>query len=257
MRAQTLWKLVGTAAAATVLVGGTYQAVGALAHAESTTSRSLDAAGVVAVEVHNSAGPVRVIGVAGGDRIVVRARISDGLRATAHGVTRAGDRVVVRGSCPLFGGTWCRVGYTVEVPASLDVLVRADGPVELSDVDGDVDLRTDQGRVTLDRVAGDVRADTDQGRVTGTRLAAARVRVGSDQGRVSLAFAASPRRVEARSDQGSVEIVLPDDEGVAYVTDTTSDQGTVTDPIRQDPGSDRTITAHSDQGDVTVRYASG
>lgn len=256
MRAHTVWKVVGAAMAALLLVDGTYQAVGALAHAESTATHSLAAGGVTAVEVRNGAGPVRV--VAGtGDRVVVRARISDGLRATGHEVARVGDRVVVRGSCPTFGGMWCHVSYTIEVPAAVDLAVRADGRIEVSGVDGDVRADTDQGRIMLDHVGGDVRAATDQGRVVGTGLAGAVVRARSDQGRVVLAFAESPRRVDARSDQGSVEVTLPDDEGVAYRTDTSTDQGTVTDPIRQDPGSPRTIAAHSDQGDVTVRYAGG
>jgi hypothetical protein len=254
MRVHTLWKVIGAVMAAFILLGGTYQVVGALAHAESRTSQSLDPAGVTAVEVRNLAGSVRV--VAGtGDRIVVRARVSDGLRSTEHEVSRVDDRVVVRGSCPVFGGEWCSVSYTIEMPPALDLAVRADGRIEVFGLDGDVRADTDDGRITLDRLAGNVRADTDQGRVVGTRLSGSSVRAGSDQGKVVLAFTESPRRVEAGSDQGSVEVTLPDDEGVAYRTETSTDQGSVTDPIRQDPGSDRTITAHSDQGDVTIRYA--
>jgi hypothetical protein len=254
MRVHTLWKVIGAVMAALLLVGGTYQAVGALAHARSRTSRSLDAGGVHLLDVRNPAGPVRVV-ASDGDRIVVRARVSDGLRATGHSIARVDDRLVVRGSCPVFGGTWCSVSYDIEVPAGLDVAVRAGGHIEVFGIDGDVRAATDQGRITLDRVGGDVRATTDQGGVEGTRLSGASVEAHSDQGRIELAFADSPRRVVARTDQGRIVITLPDEEGVAYRTDTRTDQGRVSDPIRQDPGSDRTITAHSDQGDVTVRYA--
>ena len=254
MRVHMLWKVIGAVMAAFILVGGTFQAVDALAHARSTSTRTLDAGGVNVLDVHNLAGPVRVVAT-DGDRIVVRARISDGLRATGHSVARVDDRVVVRGSCPVFGGEWCSVKYTIEVPRALDVTIRADGRIEVFGIDGDVRAGTDQGGITLDHLAGDVRADTDQGRVEGTRLSGSSVRASSDQGRVELSFAESPRRVEADSDQGGVEIILPDDEGVAFRTDTGTDQGRVSDPIRQDPGSDRTIKAHSDQGNVTVRYA--
>jgi len=59
--------------------------------------------------------------------------------------------------------------------------------------------------------------------------------------------------VVAESDQGDVEVVVPDgDELYALTTD--SDQGNVDREIRADPRSDRSITATTDQGDVIVRY---
>ena len=93
--------------------------------------------------------------------MLFRSRISDGLRPTGHSVARVDDRVVVRGSCPVFGGTWCSVNYTIEVPRGLDVTIKADGHVEVFGIDGDVRASTDQGSITLDHLAGDVREFVD------------------------------------------------------------------------------------------------
>jgi hypothetical protein len=254
-RVPLLWKIAGSLLALPVLVLGTYQAVGALAHERSTETTAVDAAPISTIEVHNSAGSVRVIGVDGGDRITVRARISDSLRPTEHDVATEGERLVVTGSCPIFGGEWCSVSYTIEAPPDVGLEIRADGGIEVAGMDGDVRIATDQGRVTLDDIGGDVRATSDQGAILGSGLRASRVLAHTDQGRVTLRFGDPPRAVDAQSDQGSIEIVLPHVEGVAYRTDTDSDQGTVSDPIDQSPSSSRTLRAHSDQGDVTLRYA--
>jgi hypothetical protein len=62
--------------------------------------------------------------------------------------------------------------------------------------------------------------------------------------------------VTAASDNGSVEVILPDTPEDYRIVDVSSDNGTAATPdIRIDPESQRTITATSDNGDVTVRYA--
>jgi hypothetical protein len=254
-RVPLVWKVTGALVAVPMLVFGTYQAVGALAHERSTAVTTVDAAGVATVRVRNSAGSVRVLGVPGVEQITVRARISDGLRPTQHDVATEGDRLVVTGSCPNYGNTWCSVGYTIEAPPEVVVDIRADGGIEVAGIEGDIRIGTDQGRVTLDDVGGDVWATSDQGAIAGSGLRATRVLAHTDQGRVTLRFRDPPRTVDARSDQGSVEIVLPRAEGVDYRVDADTDQGTVSAPIDTGPSSSRTIRAHSDQGDVTLRYA--
>jgi len=251
------WKIAGSLLAVPLLAIGTVQTASVVAHDEHTEQTEVTAAGVAALEVHDAAGSVRIVGVENATTITVRAHISDGLRPTGHSIERAGDRVQVRGSCPNIGETWCSVDYTIEVPSDLDVTVRSDGHIELADVSGAVDAGTDSSSIELARVSGDVRLEADQGRIEATDLRADHVRARADQGRIRLVFSDSPRSVDVTADQGDIDVLLPDERGVAYDTDTGADQGTVTDPIRQDPGSDRTISAHADQGDVTVSYTTG
>jgi DUF4097 and DUF4098 domain-containing protein YvlB len=72
---------------------------------------------------------------------------------------------------------------------------------------------------------------------------------------VRLEFLDSPHDVVATSDNGSVDIVIPDEGAIAYKVDAESDNGTVSFPVRTDPDGERTITARSDNGDVTITYA--
>src|SRR5690606_35902992 len=121
----------------------------------------------------------------------------------------------------------------------LRVEVSARGSITVSDVEGGVVAEADQSSVQVARVAGELVLDSDQGRVEGRDLRATRVAASSDQGRIELEFATSPRAVDVDADQGRIDIVLPDDPDVAYATELDADQGTISDRIRQDPTSDR------------------
>ena len=87
----------------------------------------------------------------------------------------------------------------------------------------------------------------------GSGLRSSDVEATTDQGGVALRFDAEPQRVVADSDQGNVEVVVPQGEAF-YRLDTDTDQGRVVRDIRTDPTSDRSITASTDQGDVILRY---
>ena len=102
------------------------------------------------------------------------------------------------------------VGYRLEVPAtaSVQASTRA-GMVGVEGIGGDVEVRTRAGEVTLERLSGSIRAITRAGQVHGADLESADVRVESDAGGLSLAFAAPPAHVEARTKAGSVELTVP------------------------------------------------
>jgi hypothetical protein len=247
------WRIVGTLVAVALLGLGTFQAVLALAHEEHTEVHRFAAAGVRVIDVHDATGHVRIVGSADEPgRIRVTAHVSDGLRATGHSERIEGDRLVLHASCPLFSN-YCTVDYTVEAPEDVDVRVRTDSGTTVQGIRGDVDVDSEEGSVDLDRITGSIRAKTDQGHVRATGLRSSRVTADSDQGGVELRFLEAPRHVRATTDQGSVDVVLPDD-GTSYQVSATTDQGTVERDIRSDPDSDHTITADSDQGDVVLRY---
>lgn len=251
------WLVVACLAAVPLLGFGTLQAVSVLAHEERTEVAEVDAAGLAGLVVDNSAGSVQVVGVEGRDTVTVQARISEGLRGTGHGVTRRGDRLHVDGSCPILGSEWCRVHYTIEVPADLHVDVRAMARVEVSDLSGGLSARSSTARVEIARVGGDVTLQANQSRVEATDLTADSVRANAAQGRVSLAFVDPPEEIVARANQGRVEILLPDVEGVYYAIDPEARNGSVSENVATDPRSDRTIEAQANQGRITIAYAAG
>jgi hypothetical protein len=250
------WLVVACITGPLILVGGTYQVATVLAHEERTVVAEYPAAGLDRLVVDNEAGSVTVVGVDGADTVRVHARISDGLRSTGHRVTEQVAEILVEGTCPLIGSQWCEVDYTIEVPADLHVAVDGHESITISDVDAGLDAHSVAGTVELARVSGDVTVSANQGRLEATDLRSGRVAADVNQGRVRLEFAASPRRVDVDADQGRVEIVLPDDEGVFYALETESDQGSVSDSIRQDPDSARSIRVEADQGSITITYPS-
>jgi hypothetical protein len=252
---KVVWKIVGIVVAVPMLVFGGTQTAFALAHSERTDSVTVPAAGITAVDVDNGAGRVRIIGVEDSTEIRVRARIDDGFRRSGHSVTTDGGVVSVHGSCPNYGSAWCQVRYTIEVPNTLPVSVRAEGGIEVTDMTGGVEASSDSSPITLARVDGDLVLDADQGSITAGGIRSARVSANADQGRISLAFAESPNTVTAEADQGSIDIVLPKTD-LAYATDLDADDGDVTDLVDRDLDSPRRIVAHADQGDVTLTYAS-
>jgi hypothetical protein len=250
-----LW-LAGASLLAVLGLGfGTLQAASLVAHEERSEVTSVAAGGVQGLVVDNRAGSVELIGVAGADEITVRARISDGLRATGHQVDTRDGVVRVTGSCPVFGSEWCEVDYTVEVPPGLFVDVAGRDGVSASNLTGGLTARSSAAAVDLLRVGGDVTVSANHSRVEGRDLTAADVDASANNGRLTLEFAASPRHVTARANHGRVDITLPDEPGVVYATDTEANQGTVRDEIRQDPGSDRSITVEANRGDATISYA--
>src|SRR5262249_32653881 len=89
-----------------------------------------------------------------------------------------------------------QVGYRLEVPAAASVQASTGaGTVGVEGIGGDAEVRTRAGEVTLERLSGNIRAITHAGQVHATDLESADVRVESDAGGLSLAFAAPPRHV--------------------------------------------------------------
>lgn len=253
-RGRWAWRTVATVIAVPMLVISAFQVTSVLAREDREEVVEVDASGLALLDVDNEAGRVRVVGVPDAGAVRVHASIRDGLRSTGHHIERRADRLLVRGSCPVVGSTWCRADYTIEVPRDLAVAVAGRGNLTITDVDGRVTVETRQSSATLERVGGDIVARTQQGGVTGSGLRSANVDASSRQGSITLGFAESPRSVSASARQGSIEVVLPDEEGIAYAVDPSASQGSETILIRSDPESTRSLILRTHQGSITARY---
>ena len=225
-----------------------------LAHEERVETESFPAASLRAIDVRNSAGSVRVLAT-DGETVDVRAEISDGLRSTGERREIVGDVLELGGSCPSIGSDFCRVTYEISMPRTMALTVHADdGSIDVDGLSGPLDLDSDNGSVEVRRVSGALRLSTDNGHVEGTDLTSPTVTADSDNGRVTLAFTAAPTTVIATSDNGSVEVVVPDD-GEAYALDLSTDNGSRTEDVPVDSASPRTITISTENGDATARTA--
>jgi hypothetical protein len=249
-----LWRVGGALWVALALPFGTLQVASRLAHEQETVTSSFPAAGLAAVEVHNSNGSATVVGT-DSDEVRVTARIDHGWKKTGNHQRVEGDRLLLSSTCPSFVSQFCTVNYVVEMPAHLAARVYSDsGTVTASDITGGAVLHSDNGRVEAARMEGDLELRSSNGRVTGHDLGATGVAADSDNGRVELGFNRPPRAVTARSSNGSVDVVVPDD-STAYRVDAASDNGSATATVDQSRDSANTITALSHNGAVTVRYA--
>ena len=124
------------------------------------------------------------------DTITVRARIGHGLRRSGSSVNVEGDRLIVRGSCPIFGSQWCDVRYTIEVPGDVDVVVSGDNDgIRVAGIDGRVELHSDNGSIRATDITGDDRPVVRQWQHSCDRIA-------------------SVTPFEATSDNGDVDIEL-------------------------------------------------
>lgn len=232
---RTAWIVAASIFTAAVLGWGTFSLIDLLAHGERDVTITYDST-IAAVDIANETGDVAIVARPDVDTVTVTTRISDGLRATGVSDRMAGDTLVLRGTCPNIGGTWCSVTYSVEVPDGTVVRIRtSDGDVRIAGPLGDLDVASDDGSIVADGLGSDV------------------VVARSDDGRVFVRFTDEPSSVVATSDHGRVEVVVPDEPGAFSVDAFSGDRSTDV-QIRTDPASPRTIRAVSGHGSVVVRY---
>ncbi len=231
---RTAWLIGGSLFSVATIGWGALTAVDLLAHERSHTHVEFTQT-VTTLDIDNGGGAIRIEGT-DGTAAVVDADVSEGLRSGDHSEQIQGDRLVVRATCPGFLSTWCGVDYTIRVPRHVAVVARSsDSSVNVTGIDGDLQLHSSDGSVT----ASDVRSTT--------------VDASSSDGRVELALAAPPTQVHATSSDGSVTVIVPNTPD-AYRVDASSADGGTDIKVRFDPTSTRVIDAHSSDGRVTVRY---
>lgn len=245
------WRIAASLAAAGLLVWGVGQAVSQLAHEEHTEVTTFDSAGVEVVDVDLVSGSVEIT-AADVDEITVEAHVSDGLRPTGHEERVDGNRLVLRATCPIWLSSFCSVDYDVTVPEAMDVRATlGDGRLLLVGTTGSVEASSDNGGIALVDVEGDVELHSSNGSLEADGLAADTLTAETDNGSIDVGFAAPPTFVEARSDNGSIELRLPDATG-GYRVDMDTDNGSTDLGVATDPASDRHISATTQNGDIRV-----
>lgn len=145
----------------------------------------------------------------------------------------------MHGECDARWWDRCSVGFVVTVPSDLAV-----------------DVETNNGRVEVSEVDGEIRVETDNGAIDAGRLGSAVVDTRTDNGRIRLAFDEAPTVVSAASGNGAIAVRLPDLD-LEYAVDADSSRGRVDVDVRTDPAADRRVTARSDNGEIDVEYRTG
>ena len=255
-RRSPVWLVVGSLLAVLAVLWGAFQVVLLLAHEEETVTSTIPAADVSVIDARNSAGSVELV-VADVEEITIRAEVSHGLRRTGHSHELDGDRMIIRGSCPNFGSSWCDLHYRIEIPtdhADVDVVTRGDGTVTIRGVDGTVDARSHNGSITADDLGGRADLRSHNGSVEVTRHRGDRLDIGSHNGGVFASLVVPPSEVSAVSHNGGAEVLVPEDGATRYAVEVESANGSRNNGVVTDPGSDRRIHVRTHNGDATVRY---
>lgn len=202
-----------------------------------TERDQLSADGINTIELHTNDGSVTVT-AGDGDSIELATtlRQAGNIRARSS-IATVGDTITIDGFCSNEGSSKCSVAYEVSVPDGVNV-----------------DVVTDDGSIVLDAIDGIVTARSDDGAIFGTALNASSFTASSEDGAIDLDFASEPDRVDVRTDDGSITIVVPDD-ATPYNVSTTIDDGSVSINVNDDPSADRSIIARTEDGSVSIGTA--
>lgn len=250
--ARPLWSIAGAVLAVGSLGWGTLSIVNLLAHGESSVVAEYAADEVLSLEITNDEGNITVMPT-DGDAVTVDARISDGLFATDFDERIVDGVLEITGDCPNFNAIWCEIDMTVSLPSDRPVtIISGDGVVTTRDLTGDLDITGTNGAISIEGASGDLTLRNDNGSVTATDLTSRSVSARNENGSVRLGFVEPPTQVGARSENGNVEVVVPDD-GTAYRVDLRTENGGTDNEVVTDPNGSRSIELRTENGNVEVR----
>jgi DUF4097 and DUF4098 domain-containing protein YvlB len=95
---------------------------------------------------------------------------------------------------------------------------------------------------------------SNNGSITASRLTSDSVAAQADNGSLTIELLEPPTTVEARSNNGTIEVILPETDD-AYALDISTANGDESREINTSPDSSRHILIDTNNGDVTARYA--
>lgn len=251
-----LWIAIGSVTTVFTLALATFLVISVIAHEEVTEIDTFAASDVTALDLHGENSTIEVVGRDVGEIRVV-SHIDHGLRRTATTTEIRDGTLVVDNDCPSGPPVHCRVDYEIVVPHDLPVALESDnGTVHARDLRAGLVARTDNGSIEVVRISGRTELRSRNGSVVGRGLRSPETEARTSNGRVELSFSDAPQTVGAHSANGSIEVIVPDDDTTYQVHADTANGSTDT-PVRLDPGADRVITAETRNGSVTVRYPTG
>lgn len=163
-----------------------------------------------------------------------------------------GRTLVVTQNCPSgFLELQCNVSYSLTVPKGVTVMATtASGNIQVADIAGPLQLKSDSGDVGAVNPVGNLIAKTASGNVAVTGAQSGIVTATSDSGDVTLGFAVAPQEVSADSASGNVNVAVPT--GGSYDVQASTAAGNTSVSVPNNPSSPRLIHAHTDSGDITV-----
>ncbi len=229
-------RILVSAAAAFALVGAISLA-SVLIRSERVAVNELDVSDSSQVAIRSTNSDIKVI-EGDSDRLVIRAKVTDGLGATDYELHRVDNQVEIVGRCMHWLAPGCGVDVTVAVPKDYPLLIAT----------GSADVRAEGLK---DRV---VTIGTGSGDVEGVKLRVQEFSVDSDRGDVAATFAQAPYALKVTTKTGDITARIPKGK-IRYLVNVASESGTVESNLVDRRNGRGIIRLLSESGNISVKQA--
>lgn len=229
-------RILASAAAAFALVG-LLSLASLLIRSERVAVNELDVSDSSQVAIRSTNSDLKII-EGTSDRLVIRAKVTDGLDSTDYELHRVENQVEIVGRCLRWLSPGCGVKVTVAVPKDYPLLVAT----------GSADVRAEG---LSDRV---VTIGTGSGDVEGVKLRVQEFSVDSDNGDVSATFAKAPYALKVTTKDGDITARIPKGK-IRYLVNVVSNSGTVDSNLVDQQNGRGIIRLITDKGDISVAKA--
>jgi hypothetical protein len=227
-------RIIGSALAAFAVVG-LLSLASVMIRSERVAVNELDVSEISQIAIRSTNSDLKVI-EGSGDRLVIRAKVTDGLVATTYELHRVDNQIEIVGRCVRWLSPGCGVDVTVAVPKDYPLLIAT----------GSADVRAEGLR---DRV---VTIGTGSGNVEGVQLSVQEFSVDSDSGDVSTTFAKQPYALKVTTKDGNITAKIPSGK-ISYFVNVNSESGKVSSNLVDRPKGRGIIRLLSDSGDINVK----
>jgi hypothetical protein len=236
-----------------VIATSTVSLVGWIGQTTETTSTTIEARGMVAIDVRTNAGAIVVNG-GDQDTIEITRRASFAFAKPHFDETTEKGILTLHAYCSRTAFGPCDVTYAISVPRGVSVRARSGGgSITVRDVDGTVDVDSSAGGVRAERVSGPLTMSSSAGGIDAVDIRSADVSADTSAGSVRLSFVVAPDSVKARSEAGSIRVTVPDD-AATYRVEAGTSVGSTRVLVRTNPTSARSINVSTSAGSVYVEY---
>jgi len=226
-------RIVASAAAAFALVG-LLSLASLLIRSERVAVNELDVSDSSQVAIRSTNSDLKII-EGKSDRLVIRAKVTDGLDSTDYELHRVDNEVEIVGRCLRWLSPGCGVKATIAVPKDYPLLIAT----------GSADVRAEG---LADRV---VTIGTGSGDVDGVKLRVQEFSVDSDRGNVTAKFAKAPYALKVTTKDGDIGATIPKGK-IRYLVNVDSKTGKVKSNLVDQKNGRGIIRLLSDSGEISV-----
>ena len=227
-------RILGSAAAA-FAVAGLFSLASLLIRSERVAVNELDVSDTSQVAIRSTNSDLKII-EGSSERLVIRAKVTDGLGSTDYELHRVDNQVEIVGRCLRWLSPGCGVKVTIAVPKDYPLLIAT----------GSADVRAEG---LADRV---VTIGTGSGNVEGVKLRVQEFSVDSDDGNVSATFASAPYALKVTTKDGDITAKIPKGK-IRYLVNVASSTGKVDSNLVDQSNGRGIIRLLSDGGDINVK----